>query len=86
MAKKTKQEKIIADLRRRLQVQERQFSPLKTELTPKVRLEPEEKIKERPIVNTFAIPTDLIKKDLMKTLILSGVAISLEFVLYFIWR
>jgi hypothetical protein len=82
MSKKTKQEKIIADLRRRLQAQEKQPLPL----TPKIKLEAEEKMRERPVVNTFVIPTDLIKKDLMKTLILSGVAISLEFVLYFIWR
>ena len=86
MSKKTKQEKIITDLRRRLQAQEKQSSPLMPKLTPKIEFEPEEKIRERPVINTFAIPTDLIKKDLMKTLILSVVAISLEFVLYFTWR
>ncbi len=86
MSKKTKQEKIIADLRRRLQAQKKQSLPLTPKLTPKIKLEPEEKISERPVIDTFAIPNDLIKKDLIKTFILSIVAISLEFVLYFIWR
>jgi hypothetical protein len=82
MSKKTKQEKIIADLRRRLQAQEKQPLPA----TPKVKFTPEEKVSRSPAVKTFVIPTNLIKKDLMKTLILSIVAISLEFVLYFLWR
>lgn len=84
MARKTKQEKIIADLRRKLRAQEERLTPI----TPKLssRIKQETKTKSQPLVNTLTIPTDLIKKDLMKTLLLTIVAISLELVVYLIWR
>ena len=84
MAKKTKQEKIIADLRRKLQAQEEKLTAPK--LSPKTKPKQEVRTESRPMTDTFAIPTDLIKKDLIKTTILTIVAISLELVVYLVWR
>jgi len=79
MARKTKQEKIIADLRKRLRAQEEKLT-----LTPKLSLEA--KTEFQPPAETLTLSPDLIKKDLMKTILLSIVAISLELVLYLTWR
>jgi hypothetical protein len=84
MSKKTKQEKIIADLRRRLHAQEEELTTPK--LSSKTRLKQEVRIESRSVTDTFAIPTDLIKKDLIKTTILTIVAISLELVVYLVWQ
>jgi len=84
MAKKTKQEKIIADLRRRLQAQEEKL--IAPKLSPKTKPKQEVRTESRPMTDSFAIPTDLIKKDLIKTTILTIVAISLELVVYLVWQ
>lgn len=84
MARKTKQDKIIADLRRKLRAQEERSTPITPELSSKIKQEA--KPKSQPLTDTLTIPTDLIKKDLMRTLVLTIVAISLELVVYLIWQ
>lgn len=93
MGRKTKREKIIADLRREL-------SQVKTDIQlPKVVDQTrafEKKITIEPIqsVNTFphqsnsiyTYPTQLIKKDLTKTIILAILAISFELALFFFFE
>lgn len=86
MARKTKQEKIIADLKRRLQAQQVKPAPVVPQIVEESGLEFRPQEPSRPPVDTFSIPTDLIKKDLVRTVVLTIVAISLEFVLYLIWR
>ena len=88
MSKKTKQEKIIADLRRQLSLTQTQKEASR-EIT-----EIQEK-KLKPVVS-YQIPKStvvaspeflpLIKKDLMKTLFLSILAIFFELVLYFLLK
>jgi len=92
MSKKTKQEKIIADLRRKLTLQQIRAStiPAKEFYSPSAPVHPPEE-KTTPTATTasfdFGTPrVDLIKKDLTKTLLLSILAISLELVLYFLLR
>jgi len=86
MSRKTKQEKIIAELRRRIHLQEQNLVRVIPERTDKEKLNFETKLPSQPLVETLTVPVDLIKKDLLKTLILTGVAISLELVVYWIWR
>ena len=85
MARKTKQEKIIADLRKRLRAQEAQ-STLAPQPLLKTKEKTEIKRESQPLTETLSLSPDLIKKDLMKTILLSIVAISLELVLYLTWR
>ena len=86
MARKTRQEKIIADLKRRLQAQQTKPASVVPQIVKKPELEIRPQEPSRPPVDTFSIPTDLIKKDLVRTVALTIVAISLEFVLYLTWR
>lgn len=93
MSKKTKQEKIIADLRRQLEISRQPKWEMRNEkLDKEVRIEKEE-IKK----SSFSLPSPtsslssltsitLIKKDLTKTLLLSILAISFELVLYFLLK
>ena len=77
MARKTKKEKIIADLRRKLQ-----NAPVRSQSVPET-----VKIIEPPTVQTqslYIYPVQLIKKDLTKTLLLCILAISLEVALFFV--
>lgn len=81
MPKKTRQEKIIADLRRKL-AQTRTVEYI----IPKSK--PETPAIKQPTVtpNPSPLPSfslGLVKKDLTKTLLLTIIAISLEVVLYF---
>ncbi len=85
MARKTKQEKIIADLRKRLRAQEEKLT-LTPKLSLKTKVKTEAKTEFQPPAETLTLSPDLIKKDLMKTILLSIVAISLELVLYLTWR
>jgi len=85
MARKTKQEKIIADLRKRLRAQEEKLT-LAPKLSSKTKIKPEIKTGFQPVAKTLTLSPDLIKKDLIKTILLSIVAISLELVLYLTWR
>ena len=86
MARKTKQEKIIAELRRKLQAQQERPASVASQIREKPKPEFRAKDPIRPSVDTFSVPTDLIKKDLLRTAILTIVAISLEVVVYLIWR
>jgi len=86
MSRKTKQEKIIAELRHRINLQEQNLVRVIPEKIDKEKLSFETKLPSKPSVETMAVPVDLIKKDLLKTLILTGVAISLELVVYWIWH
>lgn len=98
--RKTRQEKIIAQLRRKLEVTkkakwevggEKSFdSELRTAelLEPEVRNEKAEaKTSYFPPPNqasNISLPTSYIKKDLIKTAALAALAISLEVVLFFL--
>jgi hypothetical protein len=86
MARKTRQKKIITDLKRRLQAQQGKPASVIPQIVKESRLEFRPQEPSRPPVDTFSIPTDLIKKDLVRTIVLTIVAISLEFVLYLTWR
>ena len=89
--RKTRQEKKIAELRRKLAAQKRRsrkvFGPERTIQVPaeKTKLPPQTpSIKKRLPLQTF--DKKAVKKDLLKTLILSILAISLELVVYFILK
>lgn len=94
MGKKTRKEKIIADLRRKLQSSQfRQDLPLenKAEREPIKNAQEGKKLPTYESataspqnVSLYNFPVQLIKKDLTKTLFLSILAISLELTLYFI--
>ena len=88
MSKKTKQEKIIADLRRQLS-----FTQTQKETTiQKIEIQKDEPKptfhyqipKNTAIASSEFLP--LIKKDLIKTLVLSILAIFFELVLYFLLK
>lgn len=82
MPRKTRKEKIIADLRRKLQHLE--ISPMPTSVEPLP--EPQQDtVKKTPVdidITRFSSDTSFIKKDLKKTLFISTLAIVVEFVLY----
>ena len=91
MSRKTKQEKIIAELRRRLEVTKREKGEVRSEIIDNDVRSEERETKESHIpfqhpASSFTLPTSLIKKDLTKTGILTMLAISLELVVYWIWR
>jgi len=72
MGRKTRKEKIIADLRRKLAMSTTQNTP--SQAIPII-VQPE---------SISVYPVDLIKKDLTKTIILSILAIILELALFLI--
>ena len=82
MPKKRKSQKIIADLRRKLAAQQIKEIPL-----PKTKL-----VKKKPSISTKAksetpiVLSSFIVKDLKKSLALTLLAISFEFVLYYVWE
>jgi hypothetical protein len=86
MPKKSKKEKIIADLKRRVQTaQSFSLIPEKTAVPvhiekPKAPAPPPEKISQ--IESLYIYPVHLIRKDLTKTFLLSILAISLEVALF----
>ena len=81
--RKTREQKIILQLKRQLAQKNRGSEPrqeaIKTELKPKV-------IKKTSVKNRaesiLSYHPSLIKKDLIKTLILTTLILSLEFMLY----
>lgn len=89
MSKKTKQEKIIADLRRQLEATKTVTNSISEQINYPLP-------KRTATLPSFSSPQDtktiafsqdslgLIKKDLTKTLLLSILAISFELVLYFL--
>jgi hypothetical protein len=86
MTKKTRKEKIIADLRRKVQSVQN-FSVVPKETAAPTHIEPP-KIKTRPLEeisqteSLYIYPFHLIRKDLTKTFLLSILAISLEVALF----
>lgn len=86
--RKTRQEKIIADLRRKLEATKRAKWEVGSEkLEPEVRNKKEETktshLLSQNQASSLTFPTSYIKKDLTKTFVLAILAISLELVLYF---
>jgi len=77
MGRKTKKEKILADLRRKL-AQAEKITPILT----KPAVSTQEVIPAQS-ASIYIYPTQLIKQDLTKTIFLSILAISFEVVLYF---
>ena len=75
MAKKTRKEKIIADLRRK--VQNRQVANIEA---PKMAVQPAKELNQTE--SFYVYPIQLIRKDLTKTFLLSILAISLEVALF----
>jgi len=95
MGKKTKKEKIIADLRRKVLLSQSQTFLSHSTQTPSSKEISQNKSpvisqSEKPIstldqkVSLYIYPVHLIKKDLTKTLLLSILAISFEIGLYFV--
>lgn len=82
MPRKTRQQKIIADLRRKVQNLEISYTPVtetsKPETVKKTPVQPAKKIDTA----RFTADANLIKKDLRKTFIISSLAIVAELVLY----
>lgn len=77
MSKKTRKQKIIADLRRQIVAPKETTVPLpehKPETTPQV----------TQTQSLYLYPIHLVRKDLTKTLVLCILAISFEIALYFV--
>jgi len=88
MPKKTKSQKIIAELRRKLAAQPPSIitpQPIPQKISKK-------KKRESPLsstkieLKTPKSPSSFIVNDLKKSLLLTGLAISLELVLYYFWK
>lgn len=92
--RKTRREKIIIQLRRELERQKGKTAVSSTEIKSRQEAIPkqpqpepkETKLAKKADISIFLYDPRLIKKDLAKTLILAGIAISLEVVLYFYLR
>jgi len=84
MARKTKKQKIIAELRKKNSLIQATLPVIHNE----IELSEKEPIKATPSLpqnaSLYIYPIHLIKKDLTKTLLLSILAISLEIALFFI--
>ena len=80
MPKKKKSQKIIAELRRKLSVQE------VGKIVSKPIIKEKKQIKKRPLTSVKSSPIlpSFIINDLRKSLFLTLLAISLEFVLYYL--
>lgn len=80
--KKTRQQKIVAELRRKLQIQNQTyaFSPSQTPEQPKKK----HAYVLRTTPNVTAYP--YIKHDLLKTFILTGTVIIFELILFFLTK
>lgn len=84
--RKTKKEKVIAELRRKLQATKEKTSPLPPRATGSPRVEAgiaSGDARQYPASN-ISCPTAYLKRDLTKTFVLAILAISLEIVLYFL--
>ncbi|MFC1727629.1 hypothetical protein ACFL0Y_03850 [Patescibacteria group bacterium] len=88
--RKTRQEKIIAQLKRELTLKSENASPGTMKSKPRqepISSEPKSQVspiasKEKVDDSILSFDPRLIKKDLLKTIILSLIALSLEFMLY----
>lgn len=80
--RKTRQEKIILQLKRKL-ASKTESKPSQEAKLVEPQLKPKEKSSQKKTVNSvFSYDTSLIKKDLFKTLILALIVFGLELVLY----
>lgn len=93
MSKKTREEKIIAELRRKLSDLKTPSLDNSSVKTPVKEAKPvlsfpnlPKKEVVRAAQNTFVYDYSLVAKDLRKTFFLTTLALSLEFVLYFILK
>lgn len=86
MPKKTRQEKIIADLRRKLET---------VKITDKAVIEKKEPSSSLPSSANYPLTgpkhlennsTSYVLKDLRKTFLLAGLAISFEIIVYWLWH
>lgn len=92
--RKTRQEKIILQLKRELDKKSQVVASISTKSKPSqeaISQPPKIKAKQTPTekktdVSILSFDTKLIRHDLIKTLILSLVVISLEFMLYLALR
>ena len=95
MSKKTKKQKIIADLRRQVQSAQK-ISLTQNSFEPQnlvEKSEKEQKNSKKSALNLegqndtiYIYPIQLVRKDLTKTFLLCILAISLEVALYFIFE
>jgi len=89
--RKTRQEKIILQLKRELARQKAKPASPSTKIkarqeaiSPEPKIKPQKQLKEKKSdISILSYDPRLIRKDLVKTLILTLIAISLELVLYF---
>ncbi len=92
--RKTRREKIIIQLRRELARQKQKTPAPSTKskvsqeaISKKVKIVPSKpKVEKKADTSIFFYDPRLVRKDLAKTLILAGIAISLEVVLYLYLR
>ncbi len=83
MAKKTKKEKIISDLRKQI-LFSRQSAEMINEPSVSTLPQKNQLVTPPQSQSLYIYPVHLIKKDLTKTLLLSILAISFEIALYFL--
>lgn len=89
--RKTRQEKIILQLKRELARQKakpvspsKKVKPRQEAISLEPKIEPKKKVKEKKSdISILSYDPKLIRKDLVKTLILTLIALSFELVLYF---
>ncbi len=84
MARKTKKQKIIADLRRKISLPSQNLILAKSETKLPEKQSVTATYSSSQNASLYIYPVQLIKKDLTKTLLLSILAISLEIALFFI--
>lgn len=92
--RKTRKEKIILQLKRELAREKsktvspsRKIEVRQEAISPEPKIKPRKQVKEKKTdISILSYDPKLIRKDLLKTLILTLIAISLELVLYFTLR
>jgi len=92
--RKTRQEKIILQLKRELAKKTKISAPISIKSEPsqeailkQAKIEVKDTIPEKEAdISVFSFDPKLIRRDLLKTLILTLIVISLEFVLYLALR
>ncbi len=81
--RKTRREKIILQLKRQLTQKNPKFELRQEAIPSSEKIEMPAKVEiKKPDISTLSVNLKLIKKDLIKTLILSLIVFSLEAVLY----
>lgn len=88
--RKTRQEKIILQLKRELARQKakpasrsKKIEPRQEAISPEPKIKPQKRLKEKKTdISILSYDARLIRKDLLKTLTLTLIALSFELVLY----